>query len=119
MISTQTRSIWTDLLGATVSYYDAQGMRTRCIEAGDGDPLIMLHGSGGHAEAYSRNVVPLGEQFHVYAIDCAGHGYTDKHPTLSGTAGIADHVLRFMDAEGIGQANLAGESMGGATSAKL
>ncbi|HEY3116583.1 MAG TPA: alpha/beta hydrolase [Chloroflexota bacterium] len=115
----QQPSIWVSLMGSSVRYVDAKGMRTRVVEAGSGDPLIMLHGSGGHAEAYCRNVVPLGEHFHTYAIDCAGHGYTDKHPTLSGTAAIADHVLRFMDAEGINQANLAGESMGGATSAKL
>lgn len=115
----QDTSIWVHLMGATVRFVDAKGMRTRVIEAGDGDPLIMLHGSGGHAEAYSRNVVPLGQHFHVYAIDCAGHGFTDKHPTLSGVEGIADHVLRFMDAEGIRQAHLAGESMGGATAAKI
>ncbi|HZT07988.1 MAG TPA: alpha/beta hydrolase [Chloroflexota bacterium] len=113
------RSIWVHLLGATVNYCDAKGMRTRYIEAGSGEPLIMLHGSGGHAEAFHRNVVPLGEHFHAYAIDMAGHGYTDSHPTLAGTEGIVDHILRFMDTMGIARAHLAGESLGGAASAKL
>jgi 2-hydroxy-6-oxonona-2,4-dienedioate hydrolase/2-hydroxy-6-oxo-6-(2'-carboxyphenyl)-hexa-2,4-dienoate hydrolase len=107
------------MLGASIGYYDAKGMRTRCLEAGTGEPLIMLHGSGGHAEAYARNVVPLSESFHVYAIDMAGHGFTDRHPTLAGTAGITDHVLRFMDVLGIQRAHLAGESLGGAAAAKL
>lgn len=115
----QERTFWVDMLGASVAYYDAKGMRTRCLEAGTGEPLIMLHGSGGHAEAYARNVVPLSERFHVYAIDMAGHGFTDRHPTLAGTEGIADHVLRFMDALGIQRAHLAGESLGGAAAAKL
>ncbi len=113
------QTFWVDLLGAEVRYYDAKGIRTRALEGGSGEPLIMLHGSGGHAEAYARNVVPLSEHFHVYAIDMAGHGFSDRHPSLSGAAGIADQVIRFMDALGIESANLAGESLGGAVSAKL
>lgn len=113
------KTFWVELLGATVGYCDAKGMRTRYIAAGDGEPLILLHGSGGHAESYARNVVPLGQHFQTYAIDMAGHGLTDSHPTLSGLEANADHVLRFMDAMGIERAHLAGESMGGATAAKL
>src|SRR5205085_1365087 len=71
-------SIWVDLLGAEVRFRDAGGLRTRSIEAGEGEPLILLHGSGGHAEAYSRNVLPLANDFRVHAVDMIGHGLTDK-----------------------------------------
>jgi pimeloyl-ACP methyl ester carboxylesterase len=98
---------------------DAGGIRTRCIDAGTGDALIMLHGSGGHAEAFARNVVPLSKDFHVYAVDQVGHGYTDYHPTLFGNDATSDHIIRFMDAEGIDSAFLLGESMGGATSVRV
>ena len=39
-------------------YLDAGGVRTRYLRAGDpGKPvLVLLHGSGGHAEAYVRNL---------------------------------------------------------------
>ena len=60
---TTAPSIWVDLLGADVRYYDAGGVRTRSIEGGAGETVIMLHGVGGHAEAFARNVVPLGERF--------------------------------------------------------
>jgi 2-hydroxy-6-oxonona-2,4-dienedioate hydrolase/2-hydroxy-6-oxo-6-(2'-carboxyphenyl)-hexa-2,4-dienoate hydrolase len=113
------RTIWVDLMGAAVCYCDAKGMRTRYVEAGSGEPLILLHGSGGHAESFSRNVVPLGEHFHTYAIDMAGHGYTDRHPSLGGTDGIVDHLLRFMDTLGIQRPHIAGESLGGAAAARL
>ena len=113
------RTIWIDLLGAAVKYCDAKGMRTRYLEAGEGEPVIMMHGSGGHAEAFCRNVVPLGEHFHIYAIDMAGHGFTDPHPTLAGTDGIVDHLQRFMDVMGIESAHLVGESLGGAAAARL
>lgn len=115
----ETNSIWVDLLGASVRFVDAGGIRTRCVDAGDGEPLIVLHGSGGHAEAFSRNVVPLSKDFHVYAIDMVGHGYTDYHPTLFGQEAMADHIIRFMDAENIPSAYFAGESMGGATSVRV
>jgi hypothetical protein len=45
-------TIWTDLLGTEVRYR-GKAYRTRTIEAGSGEPLILLHGIGGHAEAYS------------------------------------------------------------------
>ena len=51
-------TIWVDLLGAQV-HYVGKKYRTRVIEAGSGEPLLMLHGIGGHAEAYSRNLKPL------------------------------------------------------------
>ncbi|MPZ15483.1 MAG: alpha/beta fold hydrolase [Chloroflexi bacterium] len=113
------RTIWADLLGAAVSYCDAKGMRTRYIEAGNSEPLIFLHGSGGHAESFARNVMPLAAYFHTYAIDMAGHGFTDRHPTLAGTDGIVDHLLRFMDTLRIERVNLVGESLGGAASARF
>ncbi len=110
-------TIWTDLLGASVYYVDVGGVRTRCIEAGSGDVLILLHGGGGHSEAYSRNVIPLGEHFHVYAVDMPGHGLTDPHPTTPGVRGAAAHLAQFMDLFDIDSAYLAGESMGGSVAA--
>jgi pimeloyl-ACP methyl ester carboxylesterase len=106
-------SVWVHLLGAEVKFYDAGGLRTRCIEAGTGEPLIFLHGSGGHAEAYTRNIVPLSDQFRVCAIDMIGHGLTDKPETGYNAPDYARHVVSFMDAAGIDRANIAGESLGG------
>jgi pimeloyl-ACP methyl ester carboxylesterase len=112
-------SVWVELMGAAVKYVDAKGMYTRYIEAGEGEPLILLHGIGGHAEAFHRNVVPLGEHYRTIAMDMAGHGYTDPHPDGPGLAGMADHLLRFLDAMGIEQAHVAGESLGGSVAAKV
>jgi 2-hydroxy-6-oxo-6-(2'-carboxyphenyl)-hexa-2,4-dienoate hydrolase len=118
--STTTRTTWLDLLGAEVRYYDAGGIRTRAIEAGAGEPLVLLHGVGGHAETYQRNVVPLAEGgYHVYAIDFVGHGFSDKPDQDYGVSVFADHVLRFLDAIGAERAHLSGESLGGWTAAWL
>lgn len=106
-------SVWVDLLGAEVRFYDAAGIRTRCIEAGDGPPLIFLHGVGGHAEAFSRNVVPLSDRFRVIALDYLGSGLTDRTSGQVGKDQYVEHLLRFMDAAGVAKAHLAGESLGG------
>jgi 2-hydroxy-6-oxo-6-(2'-carboxyphenyl)-hexa-2,4-dienoate hydrolase len=108
--------MWIDLMDAEVRYHDAGGVRTRSIEAGDGEPLILLHGIGGHAEAYSRNVVALGRAgYRVHAIDMIGHGLTDKPDGPYGTGRFAEHLLAFIDAIGADRVFLSGESIGGWT----
>jgi 2-hydroxy-6-oxonona-2,4-dienedioate hydrolase len=64
-------------------YLDAEGIRIRYISSGSPDkPLLLaLHGVGGHAEAYSRNLRAHGEHFWMVANDLLGHGWTDKPPT--------------------------------------
>lgn len=106
-------SIWVSLLGSQTRYYDARGVRTRAIESGSGEPLILLHGVGGHAEAYAHNVVPLGAHFRTLAIDYLGHGLTGGIDGPLTKEAYARHLVDFMDAAGIAKANLLGESLGG------
>jgi 2-hydroxy-6-oxonona-2,4-dienedioate hydrolase len=107
-------SIWTELLGMEIkqTYYDAGGVMTRAVEAGDGPPLLLLHGTGGHAEAYARNMAAHAEHFHVYAIDMVGHGYTDKPDVGFYIPDFASHVLAFIDAIGAKKVSISGESLG-------
>jgi pimeloyl-ACP methyl ester carboxylesterase len=111
-----TSSIWLDLMGAGVRecFYDVGGVRTRVLEAGDHGPVLMLlHGTGGHAETYCRNLGPLSERFRVRAPDLIGHGYTDRPPDLDyALDDFAGHVLGLLDALGAGRAHLSGESLG-------
>jgi pimeloyl-ACP methyl ester carboxylesterase len=106
-------TVWLELLGAEVRWYDAGGVRTRCIEAGEGPALILLHGVGGHAEAFARNVVPLARRFRVMAIDYLGFGLTDKPAQPADRDAYVAHLVALMDAAGVDQAHLAGESLGG------
>lgn len=111
-------SIWTNFAGSGVkeTYVDAAGIRTRVLEAGTGATLVLLHGTGGHAETYSRNIGPLSRHFHVLALDMVGHGYTDK-PRVEYTMDVfADHVMAVLDAFGEERAFLSGESLGGGVS---
>jgi 2-hydroxy-6-oxonona-2,4-dienedioate hydrolase len=108
-------TIWTDLMQGAfeVKFYDAGGIRTRTVVAGKGEPLIFLHGTGGHLEAFSKNILPHAEHFRVYDIDMVGHGFSDK-PDMDYVIPVyANHLLKFMDALGIEKAHLSGESLGG------
>lgn len=111
-------SLWTDLrrLHFCQRWVDAGGLPTRVLEAGprDAPALILIHGTGGHAEAYMRNLAAHAEHFHTYAIDMIGHGWSAK-PLDCGYefADYVSHLLAFLDAEGIERAHISGESMGG------
>ncbi len=111
------RSIWSDLQGAAFEqgYADAGRVRTRFLRSGGaGKPgLIFLHGTGGHAEAYVRNLAAHGVHFDTYAIDMLGHGFTDKPDYDYVIPRYLDHLIAFMDAVGMDRASLSGESLGG------
>jgi len=114
-----TSSIWNELQGVALkqTFYDAGGIRTRVLEAGSGFPLFLLHGTGGHAEAYSRNIAAHAEHFHVIAYDMVGHGYTDAPDITYDEQAYVDHLHSLMDAMGIQAAHLSGESLGGSVAA--
>src|SRR6185295_9174768 len=94
-------------------YYDAAGIRTRCFEKGEGKPIILLHGGGGHAETWVRNWIPLSGKCGVLAIDYLGHGYPDKPKIDYNLDAFSKHLLDFLAAAQTKRAHLAGESQGG------
>lgn len=117
------RSIWRDLQGVSFSqgFLDAGGIRTRYLHAGTtgAPPLLLLHGVGGHAEAYIRNLASHGEHFDVWAIDLIGHGWTDKKAEDREIRQYVDHVLRVLDTLGFEKASISGESLGGWVASRI
>ncbi|NKB37723.1 MAG: alpha/beta fold hydrolase [Gammaproteobacteria bacterium] len=107
-------SIWNHLQGLEFkqSYYNAGGVMTRAIEAGEGPVLILLHGTGGHAEAYLKNIEAHAKHFHVYAIDMVGHGYSDAPDISYDMQCYVDFMRDFLDAIGADKAHISGESLG-------
>lgn len=108
-------SVWAEL--ATVDHelrhVDVGGVRTRVLRAGAGPDLVLLHGTGGHLEAYARDVAGLARDFRVTAYDMAGHGWSDLPDRPYTIDVLSDHLLGLMDALGIEAAHLSGESLGG------
>lgn len=123
MSSVSHRSIWLDLQGASFSqgYFNAKGIRTRYLHSGDAalPPLILLHGTGGHAECYSRNLAQHGEFFNTYAIDMVGHGWSDKPDKPYEIDVYVEHLKDVIDALGFARAHISGESLGGWVAARF
>jgi pimeloyl-ACP methyl ester carboxylesterase len=93
------------------------GRRTVVATSGDsGDPaLILIHGFGGSTFGWRHVLEPLAASgWHVVALDLPGFGLAEKR--WSGAydhASQARYVLALMDQMKIGEAVLAGHSMGG------
>ncbi|MGH7905614.1 MAG: alpha/beta fold hydrolase [Candidatus Binataceae bacterium] len=115
-------TIHTDLLEAEIRYYDTGKYRTRAIEIkNDKLPIILTHGGGGHAEAYSRNLRRLSQVARPIAIDFIWHGLSSKPKFWSDDPKAKQHwlnqftdqVLELMDHLKIEKAVIEGESLGG------
>lgn len=107
--------VWHDLLQARPRQYwvEAAGVQTRVLEAGEGEPVVFVHGTGGHLEAYCRNLGPLSREFRVITYDMAGHGLSDKPDRPYTTDYLAEHLVGLLDALELPSAHVSGESLGG------
>lgn len=104
---------WIELLDCQVRQVQGK-YRTRIIEAGSGPALILLHGTGGHAENYALNIAELSRRFHVIAMDFVWHGKSQTEgfdPQIIPV--LVDQVVDVMDQLGLSSAFVEGQSLGG------
>jgi 2-hydroxy-6-oxonona-2,4-dienedioate hydrolase len=108
-------SIWGELADTDheLRHVDVHGVRTRVLRAGAGQDLVLLHGTGGHLEAYARDIAGLAADFRVTAYDMVGHGWSDLPDRPYTIDVLSDHLTGLMDALAIPSAHLSGESLGG------
>ncbi len=92
------------------------GLTTGYLEAGSGDPVVLLHGGefGAGAElGWERNIVALAEHYRVLAPDMLGFGESAKVIDFNDGRGLRiRHISRFCEVLGIGSAHFVGNSMG-------
>jgi pimeloyl-ACP methyl ester carboxylesterase len=107
-------------IGATA---DANGIKTNYLEAGQGDPVVLIHGSGPGVTSYAnwRLVLPaLAENFRVLAPDMAGFGFSERPANIEyGVQTWADQVVGLMDTLELPKAHLVGNSFGGAIALRI
>lgn len=97
-----------------IKLIDIDGVQTRYLHAGQGYPLILLHGVGVSGDTFLRNIDALGEHFAVYAPDMLGHGFTDSvdYGGAPPQPHIVDHLGKFADRLGLERYSIAGSSFG-------
>ncbi|KUH93417.1 alpha/beta fold hydrolase [Mycobacterium sp. IS-1556] len=92
------------------------GLVTGYLEAGQGDPVVLLHGGefGAGAEiGWERNIAALAEQHRVLALDMLGFGESAKVIDFTDGRGMRiRHIARFCDVVGVEAAHFVGNSMG-------
>src|SRR3954447_24043181 len=85
------------------------------LTAGKGaQTVILIHGLGSNKTSFFETVSALTPEYTVHAIDLPGFGSSSKPLRAPyDAAWFARSVCRFMDAQGIAQAHLVGNSLGG------
>jgi pimeloyl-ACP methyl ester carboxylesterase len=94
-------------------YVDAGGVHTYYEVAGQGEPLLLLHGGFSTIESWGAQTPALAERYRVYLPERRGHGRT---PDVEGPTGfdiMARDTIAFMEALEISSAYLVGWSDGG------
>ena len=87
----------------------------RYHEAGEGPPLLLLHGSGPGVTGWRNfrgNLPVLADHFRCLVLELPGFGVshpTDEHPMPAAVKAIP----RFLDGLGLQQVDIIGNSMGG------
>lgn len=82
------------------------------IEAGEGPPLVLLHGLFGQARNFGAVQKALAAERRVLALDLRNHGASPHDATMDYATMAAD-VAETLAARGIAAADILGHSMGG------
>jgi pimeloyl-ACP methyl ester carboxylesterase len=95
----------------------AAGIRTNYLDAGQGAPVVMIHGSGPGVTAFANwrlAIGPLSQRFRVLAPDMVGFGYTERPAGAEyGMELWLRHIVGFLDALQLPAVHVVGNSFGG------
>jgi len=90
----------------------------RYLEGGSGQPLVFLHGAGG-VTAEDPFLNKLSESFHIFAPLLPGYGDSEECQELRDMLDITLHYWDVVEALGLKDPILVGQSMGGMIAAEM
>ena len=96
---------WVRLNDLDIHYLDWGGDRTK-------DPLLLMHGIGGHAHMFDDFAFKMSDKWHVYAMDARGCGDSDWSREGYSVQAFASDVAAFVQKLGIFPINYFGNSQG-------
>ena len=102
-----------DVPGVQHSLVQAGGLRMHVAEAGEGEPLVMVHGWPQHWYVWRHLIPRLAESYRVICPDLRGHGWTDAPPDGYEKETLAGDVLNLLDAMKLDRVRLVGHDWGG------
>jgi len=90
----------------------ANGIRQHYLEAGDGPPVVLLHGFPETSYAWRHQIPELAKHYRVIAPDLRGYGETDKPAGGYDKRTMARDLLELLRSLGIERIALVGHDRG-------
>jgi pimeloyl-ACP methyl ester carboxylesterase len=97
---------------ALVPYADVNGRQLWYEENGAGDAVVFLHAGLLDSRQWERQLRTFGARYRAIAFDARGYG---RSPAPTAAYRLHEDLLGLLDALGVQQALLVGNSMGGKT----
>ncbi len=89
------------------------GLDVHYYTAGQGEPLVVIHGGGGDARTWWDNITELSKQYTVYAPDLPGYGGSQPLDGDYFIPELSEFLDKFAAKLGLENFNLVGHSLGG------
>ena len=79
-------------------YYEENGIKIHYYEEGrESNKLLLIHAQGTNATSFNNVIHTLAKKYHVYAVDCYGHGLSLHHKEKYNIKAIGDDMITFVD----------------------
>ena len=102
------------------AFVDVVGARVHYLHAGNGKPMLLIHGLVGSSANWRNNIGALAQHASVYAIDMVNMGKSQRVGGLdAGLTATANRIVAVMDALNLAEADIVAHSHGGAVALML
>jgi pimeloyl-ACP methyl ester carboxylesterase len=108
-----------ELPGFEERFAEVRATRLRYLAAGEGDPLLLVHGLGGAAANWLALAPLLLPGRRLLVPELPGHGGSERLAAAPSLRVYADRLAGVLEHEGIGPAAVVGHSLGGAIALRL
>ena len=99
-------------------YYEPTGLKYYEIE-NELQPLVLIHAQGVDGKSYSNVAKKLSKKFHIYSIDCYGHGGSRHDAVDYNVKNIGRAIIAFIENVVRSKVWMLGHSSGGLVAAYI
>src|SRR5215213_8333837 len=97
----------------THRFVNANGIRFHVVEAGEGPPVLLLHGFPEFWYSWRHQLPALSDRFRAVAPDLRGYNLTERPAGGYELPNLVNDVIGLIDALGVRQVRIVGHDWGG------